>query len=133
MGVTILHEGPATRVIKDGVQIASDELGDLGTFAGWLLEIRKAGIHSGTVAHIGGGLCCLARMMGPAYGHIIYEREWLLAKYRPDGAAFIAGDWRDAIFGTYDAIIYDLGGVVPREDLSKFLRPGGIILPSEAR
>lgn len=28
-------------------------------------------------------------------------------------------------------IIYDLGGEVPRDDLTKFLNPGGVILPKE--
>ena len=131
MGVTIIHEGPITRVIKDGVQIASDELGDLGYFAGNLLAIREAGIHSGSVAHIGGGLCCLARMMGPAYQHTVYEIEPALEEFCPEGVTFIPGDWRDTISGKYDVIVYDLGGEVPREELSGHLNPGGRILPPE--
>jgi protein-L-isoaspartate O-methyltransferase len=33
--------------------------------------------------------------------------------------------------GTYDIIIYDLGGEVPRETLAKHLNPGGKILPEK--
>jgi hypothetical protein len=33
--------------------------------------------------------------------------------------------------GTYDVIVYDLGGDVPREFLSEHLNAGGIILPKE--
>jgi len=132
MGVTIRRDSSGIYVFNEaGMQVASDCDGDLSVFARRLLEIRASGIHKGAVAHIGGGLCLLTQMMGPAYEHVVYEIGEELREFCPDGVTFIPGDWRDTISGKYDVVIYDLGGEVPRETLAKFLAPGGVILPKD--
>ena len=132
MGVTIRRDSSGIYVFNDaGMQVASDCDGDLAVFARWLLQIRTAGHHDGKVAHVGGGLCLLAKMMGPGYEHVVYEIGEELSEFCPEGVTFIPGDWRDTISGKYDIVIFDLGGEVPRETLARFLAPGGVILPKE--
>lgn len=92
--------------------------------------IEAGSLHWKSVAWIGGGLC-----VGPAVfaaagcRQTVYEIEPALAEFCPRGVTFVAGDWRDNITGTFDVIVYDLGGDVPRETLEKHLAVGGLILP----
>lgn len=83
-----------------------------------------------TIAWIGGGLCVGPRLFAMVEcTQDVYEIEVELKEFCPPGVAFAAGDWRDTLKAKYDVIIYDLGGETPAGELSKFLRPGGMILP----
>ena len=127
----LIDDGYGKRVLRNGQQIASDCDGDIAVLARRLVTIRDGGFNRGSVAHIGGGLCLLARMMGPGYDHTVFEIEPSLREFSPRGVTFIPGDWRDTISGTFDIVIYDLGGEVPRGTLLKHLNDGGVILPKE--
>jgi hypothetical protein len=94
--------------------------------------LSAAPLNGKLIAWIGGGLCIGPRLFALAEcEQVVYEIEPLLAEFCPKGVKFIPGDWRDTISGTYDVIVYDLGGEVPRETLANFLAPGGVILPKE--
>ena len=124
----VTNEHGSREAWRDGYNIAREGQGDSIAYVEWLLTLAKLGIRNGTVAHIGGGFCTMARIMGPRFVHDIYEIEREFKQFIPEGAAFIEGDWRDTLIGTYDLILYDLGGIVP-EILKNYLNPNGLILP----
>ena len=89
-------------------------------------------IEGKSVAWIGGGLCIGPRLFAIAScKQTVYEIEPALAEFCPEDVKFVPGDWKDTINGSYDVIVYDLGGDVPREVLAKHLNPGGVILPKD--
>lgn len=88
-------------------------------------------MNRGAVAHIGGGFCATAKMLGPQFDHTIYEIEQKLQRFAPNRATFVPGDWTATITGTFDVIIYDLGGTTDRSVLEAYLNPGGLILGLE--
>lgn len=103
---------------------------DLCRVAGYALSAKN--LQRKTVAWIGGGLCLGPRLFDISNcTQTIYEIEPALAEFCPNRFTFIPGDWRSTISGTYDVIVYDLGDDVPRQELTPFLAPGGIILPAE--
>ena len=115
---------------KDGAYLCGDDKDTLVRSAQFACD---AGVLAGkVVAWIGGGMC-----VGPKIfcltgcTQTVYEIEPLLEEYCPEGVSFVLGDWRDTISGAFDVIVYDLGGETPSEELSRFLNPGGIILPKE--
>lgn len=67
-----------------------------------------------TIAHIGGGVAWLARMLtGYGYDQHIYEISpeiiaWNRDKRLNDQLLWVEGDWRQTLSGEYDAIIYDI-------------------------
>ena len=87
-----------------------------------------APINGKSIAWIGGGFHVGPRLFVGAKS-TVYEIEPDFREFCPEGVEFIPGDWRDTITGTYDVIVYDLGGDVPRETLMRHLKPGGVILP----
>lgn len=93
---------------KGNINIAREGAGDSEKYVRWLLQLRDAGIHSGRVAHIGGGFCVMARLMGPAYEHFIYEIEPDFAQFAPPEATFVLGDYKDTFTGNFDVVIHDV-------------------------
>lgn len=87
-----------------------------------------------TVAHIGGGLAIAPRLLGLAgYAQTVYEQHEGLREFAESAhAAFVPGDWRGTISGTFDVIVYDIGDAVPYDLLATHLKPGGIILPERS-
>jgi len=83
-----------------------------------------------SVAWIGGGMC-VGPTLFAAVGckQTIYEIEPALVEFCPEEALFVPGDWRMGLAGTFDVIVFNVGGEVPREELRKHLNPGGVILP----
>jgi hypothetical protein len=131
-----IDDSPGFRMIlssKTGT-VADDSPGQLKSVAVQALASAPLlkSIKSPTVAWIGGGLCIGPRLFAIAdCRQTVYEIEPALREFCPEGVTFIPGDYRDTITGTYDIIIYDLGGEVPRETLAKHLNPGGKILPEK--
>ena len=108
--------------------IASEERSDHEFLITCALAV--APIAGKSIAWIGGGFCIGPRLFVGAKS-TVYEIEPDLREFCPEGVEFIPGDDRDTLTGTYDVIVYDLGGDVPRETLLKHLKPGGVILPKE--
>lgn len=129
----MVHAGEGYLMVMRGNQcIASESDFDVARSARFLLALREAGIVSGTVAHIGGGMCIAPRLLGTAFRHDVYEIEPSLRRYVPEGANFIEGDYGDTLptaGRTYDVILYDLGDETPAEQLAAYLNPGGVVLP----
>lgn len=111
--------------------ITDDGDGLLATEARYALKIREFKPRGCSVAIIGGGFGILPRLLWKDYTITVHEIEPRLDRFTPNWCNFIPGDWRATITGTYDVIVYDLGGDVPREELQPHLNPGGIILPLE--
>ena len=85
-----------------------------------------------SVAWIGGGFCIGPRLFATANcRQVVFEIEPSLREFCPEGVEFIPGDYRETMTGKYDVIIFDLGGDVPRDLLTKHLSDGGKILPSK--
>jgi hypothetical protein len=128
--ITVRGEAP-NRAIYRGDMAICNEADDYTRVVPFLLDAGK--LNRKTVAWIGGGFC-----IGPMAFAIadcrqtVYEGESCLREFCPDGIAFVAGDWRDTIRGSFDVVIFDLGGPVPYAELSNFLSVGGIILPKES-
>ena len=117
-------------VIKDGQSVATDEA---DTFVRASHFAIKAGSLTGkSVAWIGGGLC-----IGPLVFAIsdckqtVYEIEPALAEFCPEGVRFVPGDWQDTLTGTFDVIVFDLGGEAPKALLTPHLAPGGLLLGAD--
>ena len=115
-------------ITRDGMMVCSD-----GAFeqANALMYLGAAGpIDGKSIAWIGGGYCVGPRLFAlHDCKQTVYEIEPSLDQFCPQSVAFVSGDWRNTLTGTYGVIIYDLGGEVPRELLSKFLSHDGVILP----
>ena len=92
--------------------------------------LQCAPVAGKSIAWIGGGFCVGPRLFVGAKS-TVYEIEPDLREFCPGDAEFMVGDYRETMTGTYDIIIYDLGGDVPRGHLSNHLTPGGVILPSK--
>ena len=85
-----------------------------------------------SVAWIGGGLCYGIRCFAIAdCTQTVFEQMAECREFCPEGVEFIPGDYRETMRGTYDVIVFDLGGDVPRKFLAKHLNPGGKILPEK--
>lgn len=127
-----VHEdnGPGKRFLFRRGSPFLSEVEGYESAPGFVLE---AGPLAGkSVAWIGGGFCVGPRVFAIAdCKQTVYEIEPALAEFCPEGVEFVPGDYRDTMRGTYDVIVYDLGGDVPREFLSKHLNDGGVILPKE--
>ena len=120
-----------TQILCNGDVIDSDSQDELVRSAKFALDAQPRGK---SVAWIGGGICHGPRLFAIAdCKQTVYEIEPALAEFCPEGVTFIPGDYRDTLTGTYDVIIYDLGGAVPVELLSRHLKRGGVILPKEDR
>jgi hypothetical protein len=126
-----LHSGSGHRLLMWGESTISDD-GE-GTFyrcSKWAVEIGS--LVEKKVAWVGGGFCVGPRIFGIANcNQYVYEIESSFAEFCPEGVEFIPGDYRDTLTGKFDVIVYDLGGEVPREFLSKHLNEGGVLLPKE--
>lgn len=119
------------RIRRGRRSIADDGTGALADNARFALAIRDFKPRGCTVAMIGGGLGILPRLIWKDYTITVHEIEPRLDRFIPNWCTFVPGDWRTTISGTYDVIVYDLGGDVPRQELAPFLATGGIILPAE--
>ena len=119
------------RLFRGLRSIADDGDGLMATEARYALKVRDFKPRGCTVAIIGGGLGILPRLLWKDYTITVHEIEPRLDRFTPNWCTFIPGDWRTTISGTYDVIVYDLGGDVPVEELTPHLAPGGIILPAE--
>lgn len=127
------HGGGGYRMVMRGeASVCSESDTDLAIEARYALRIRESHLYE-SVAVIGGGFCILPRLLGSALDIDIYEIVPELERFRPWHAAFIPGDWRDTLRGTYDVIVYDIGDLSreDRERLTSHLNPGGLLLPLE--
>ena len=116
-----------TRILCNGDVIDSDSQDELVRSAEFALAAQPRGK---SVAWIGGGICHGPRLFAISdCQQTVYEIEPALREFCPEGVTFIPGDYQAPVTGTYDVIIYDLGGDVPREFLSNHLKRGGVILP----
>jgi hypothetical protein len=122
-------DATGNRVVYRGEScVSADSAEQLLFVAGCALQARN--LQRKTVAWIGGGFCIGPRLFDISNcTQTIYEIEPALAEFCPRNMTFIPGDYRATLTGTYDVIVYDLGGEVPRKELSAFLNSGGIILP----
>lgn len=128
----IIEKNGARLVMNDaGECIATDQAETYERAARFALDCGVLD-PSKTVAWIGGGLCIGPRLFAMT-GCVqdVYEIEPALREFCPEGVAFAAGDYRETMRGSYDVIVYDLGGVVPRDFLTRYLTPNGILLPKE--
>lgn len=117
------------RIVRRGDTIlAMDSPDDLARCAVWVLHIRQHRPRPRSVAHIGGGLCVTAHLLGPEFDHTVYEIEPKLDQFAPGWVHFVPGDWATTLSGTFDVIIYDLGGIVDSALLIPHLNPGGLLL-----
>ena len=123
-----IHNGQGYReVFKDGFVICDDSSETVDRVTGYLSV--PSNLYEKSVAWIGGGLCVGPKLFASYYcKQTIFEIEPEMEEFCPEGAKFVAGDWRETFHGSYDVIVYDLAGNVP-EELSKHLNPGGVILP----
>ena len=123
------HVGGGHRLLMWGNACVSDDgEGTLARCASWAISLGN--LQGKTVAWIGGGFCIGPRLFAIAdCKQTVYEIEPALREFCPEGVEFVAGDYRDTLTGLFDVIVYDLGGEVPRETLSRHINPGGKILP----
>ena len=128
--ITVRGDAP-NRWIYRGETCICNEADDYTRVVPFILGAGK--LTGKSVAWIGGGFCIGPMAFAAAEcKQAVYEAEASLREFCPDGITFVAGDWRDALTGRYDVIVYDLGGEVPREALTKFLKPRGKLLPEAA-
>jgi len=128
MGVTVDCSNSFRIAFNETGSIAAEEPSEYAFLIACALNC--APIKGKTIAWIGGGFCIGPRLFVGAKSSV-YEIESDLREFCPDGVEFIHGDYRDALTGKYDVIVYHLGGEVPREFLSKHLNDGGVILPKK--
>jgi hypothetical protein len=126
--VETLYDGER-RLFRGLHSIADDGQGALADNARFAMAIRNFKPRGCAVAMIGGGFGILPRLLWKDFTITVYEIEPRLDRFIPNWCTFVPGDYRDTLTGTYDVIVYDLGGDVPRTELSAFLNSGGIILP----
>lgn len=130
-GVFVVNNEHIVGLMKDGGILASSEIGDCGHLAQIFARIDAEGRKTARVAHIGGGLAWLPKMLlGFKYAQIIYERENSVADLIESFElpfTVVRGDWRDTLAGKYDIIVCDLYEHVTREELTPFLRPKGTL------
>jgi hypothetical protein len=129
--VLTTHAGGGYRIVVRGrTELVCDESGDTHAAAA-KYAIAAGDLDGRLVAWIGDGFCVGPKVFAIADClQAVYELEPSFAEFCPAGIRFVPGDWRDTIGGKFDVIVYDLGGEVPRAELSKFLAPGGVILPA---
>jgi len=93
--------------------------------------IAAGNLEGKSVAWIGGGFCIGPRVFAiSGCTQDVYEIEPSLSEFCPQDVTFIPGDYRDTMRGRYDVIVFDLGGEIPVEFLSRHLKPGGRIIPT---
>ena len=123
------HAGGGFHVVYRGAACVCDD-GEATYIRAAHFAIDAGMLTGKSVAWIGGGLCVGPRLFAIAdCEQTVYEIESALAEFCPDGVRFVSGDWRDTISGEFDVIVYDLGDETPRDELTRFLNRGGIILP----
>ena len=109
------------RHLYDGASCVATEGDDqVARCARFVLAIRDLTPGAISVAHIGGGFCITARLLGDGFGHTIYEKELDLARFAPEGATFVPGDWRETFKGSFDVVIVDTGDSLTDEDCARF-------------
>jgi hypothetical protein len=128
MGVTIDCSNSYRVAYSNGSCIAAEDPAQYASLVTWAL--RVAPITGKSIAWIGGGFAVGPRLFTDAKNDV-YEIEPGMQQFCPKEATFILGDYQDTLRGTYDVIIYDLGGDTPEEFLSRHLNPGGVILPAK--
>ena len=122
---------PYVRVFLGDSCIAEETEKELAQMCRIALHVIEIGSKKPSIALIGGGTFILPRLLGHLNPVVFELRSLLVKEFCPKGVRCIVGDYRATLTGTYDVIVYDLGGDVPRENLATHLNPGGIILPLE--
>ena len=129
--LTIHCDNPGSRFVRKGaVYLCGEDDSSYALAARFAIAAET--LTDKTVAWIGGGLCVGPRLFAvSSCKQTVYEIEQSLDEFCPEGVTFVGGDWRDTFAGKYDVIVFDIGGDVPRETLSRHLNPGGKILPAK--
>ena len=126
--VVTIHDGRKHRIVcRGGVHLCDDGPDTHARAAQFAIDAGN--LQGKIVAWIGGGMCIGPKVfLSAGCKQTVYEIESALAEFCPRGVTFVPGDWQATISGTFDVIVYDLGGDVPRETLERHLGSGGIIL-----
>lgn len=127
--VVTTHAGQGYSMVLRGGTLVCDDGPDTHSRVA-KLALAAAPLKGKYVAWIGGGLCVGPRLFAIAdCTQTVYEIEPRLVEFCPSDVRFVTGDWRDTVTGKFDLIVFDIADDVPREELAKFLNPGGVILP----
>ena len=101
----------------------TDDYQRVGRFA-----IAAGPLTGKSIAWIGGGFCVGPRAFAVAdCTQTVYEREPSFARFCPDEITFVPGDWTATMIGTFDLIIWDVGGPIPAA-LSEHLADSGKVV-----
>jgi spermidine synthase len=126
-----------TTLLRGRQEVASDHPLWMAEQAYRCLQIAKP--QNSRVAHIGGGLCILPRLLRRrGYVQHIYELEQKFidkatAKFAPESATwtFVQGDYLTTLTGNYDVIAYDLSQPANVPFLQSHLSAGGLLIGAE--
>lgn len=120
-----VEPGPPRQLLLGDEVLATEDLVEWGRMAQQVVRMPPGC----TVAWIGSGFCLGPRIARGRVGRqTVYEKRPAVARFIPSFCTTVVGDYRSALTGTFDVIVYDVGDEPDRELLNAHLAPGGLLL-----